>query len=256
MFKYFLQKAVYQNYSPEIQKTIIKLNKRRFIIEYITLISFAIILFLPFFIMSIIPILEGRDLETRTEYMMYGFTILYIIIWITSILFFKEAFMLFCLAAVDKIYFVACTMRGKAISKEDIEIIKKDDRELHGYTLYELISTSMSRGKCLGSCLSLIENLKKGYIEFIAVQSFLNKDEMKDQRPFNLHVIYANNGWIYDTYSGRQYPEKQFFKIWKAKRYKRFAYSDFKGKSANDFYAEIKEELKSWCEQHECSFFT
>ena len=45
---------------------------------------------------------------------------------------------------------------------------------------------------------------------------------MKMKKLFTMHVLYINNGWAFDTFSGRQFPIEQLHEIYKAKVYKNF----------------------------------
>lgn len=259
MIKYFLRKFVYTDakYEPEVRDTLIRLHTRRYVSFIAVVILFFCLIALPFVSIDIVCVFEGNTFKPITVYAVFGFAFFYLLILLAIIHLFFDAFRSFFLLLTDRLYYFTSTMHGKALSFKDFRIIKKYTKTLqNGYTLYNSISSQLSRGKCLLICLELLGLLKKGRIEFIAVLHLDVKEETKGKEPFDLHVIYLNNGWVYDTYTGMQYPEKKFFKLWKSIRYKQFTYSDLQGKSIYQFYAEKKKELRAWCKENDCSFFT
>ena len=258
MIKYFLRKFVYKdtNYTPEVRDTLIRLNKRKYVTSIVDKLLLYCLLVLPFFNLTIICVFEDIAPKPITVYVSYGFAFFYLLIWLAIIHLFSNAFRAFFLLITERMYYITCTMHGKALSFKDFRIINGYKKVLqNGYTLYNSISSHLSRGKCLLICLELLGLLKKGKIEFIAVLHLDVKEKAKKKAPFDLHVIYLNNGWVYDTYSGRQYPEEKFFKIWKSIRYKQFSYEDLQGKSVYQFYAEKRSELQAWCKANNCSYF-
>ncbi len=161
---------------------------------------------------------------------------------------FKKAVFIFSELLTERIYFLICTKKGKALSKKDFETIRKVYKDL-----YKVIATQNCIGHCYSVCFDICKTLKKGSIEFIAVKKFsFEKDDGKD---FTMHVLYINNGWAFDTYSSRQYPVEKLHKIYKAKLYKVLDYDSIRDKSYEEFIDEQEPELAKWSAINDCYMF-
>ena len=164
---------------------------------------------------------------------------------------FKREIFGFSYLLAEKIYFLICTTKGKAISKSDFKIIKQVNEKL-----YELISMQRCRGYCYSICFRICKVLKKGSIEFLAVKKFsLHDKEDGDEKNFIMHVLYVNNGWAFDTYSSNQYPLEKLHKIYKAKVYKTFSYEEISGKSYEEFKEKQEHELTKCSNDNDCFMF-
>ncbi|MBO5412963.1 MAG: hypothetical protein J6A29_01425 [Clostridia bacterium] len=137
-------------------------------------------------------------------------------------------------------------MKGNAISKEDFDTISKDNK-----LLYKYIVQQQCRGKCYNICFELLKCLKKGIIQFVAIKS-VGDDEAKNY--YTMHVLYVNNDWCFDTYSGRQYPLEEVLKRCKGKICTTFSYEDVEGKTYEEFMEEHDSALEKWCEENDCEY--
>ena len=142
---------------------------------------------------------------------------------------FKKAIVEFLQLLTDKLYFLVCTKKGKALSKEDFETIKQVNKHL-----YLCIEYYKCLGYCYSSCFEICKALKKGAIELVAVKGLLSGED-NDGKKFQMHVLYINNGWAFDTTSLRQYPIEKLHEIYKAKIYKTFSFDEISMKSYEEF---------------------
>ena len=151
----------------------------------------------------------------------------------------------------ERIYFLGCTTKGKALCKNELKTIKQVNKKL-----YAFIATQMCRGYCYSICFEICKALKKGSIEFLAVKKFSpHDDEEDDGKNFTMHVLYVNNGWAFDTYSSRQYPIENLHEIYKSKVYKIFSFEEISCKSYEEFREEQEPELAKWSTNNDCSMF-
>ncbi len=183
-----------------------------------------------------------------TQIAIVAFMIIYAVFFLVSFKVFKIAMIGFSKLLAGRIYFLACTKKGEALSKKDFETIKQVNKEL-----YAFIATHNCRGYCYSICFEMCKALKKGSIEFISTKKIkMGKD---DGKAFTMHVLYINNGWAFDTYSSRQYPVEKLHKIYKAKVYKVFDYDSIRDKSYDEFRDEQEPGLAKWSAINDCSMF-
>ena len=176
------------------------------------------------------------------------FMLIYFVGWLVSMKVFKRAMFGFSQLLSEKIYFLVCTTKGKALGKNEFNDIKQENEKL-----YEFIETQMCRGYCYSICFEICKALKKGYIEFLAIKRFSpHSDDGKD---FTMHVLYVNKGWAFDTYSSRQYPIRKLHEIYKAKVYKTFSFEEISSKSYEEFREEQEPKIAKWAINNDCSMF-
>jgi hypothetical protein len=89
-------------------------------------------------------------------------------------------------------------------------------------------------------------------MKFIAVKYLsVDKEEVKSDRAYTMHVLYVNNGWAYDTYSQLQFPVEKIIDIFNGKFYKEFNFKDIYNMSYKDFRDLHSKELKNWCDTND-----
>ena len=186
-----------------------------------------------------------------TRIVIIAFLLIYFLGCLVFMKVFKRASLGFSKLLAKRIYFLACTTKGKALSKNDLKIIEEANENL-----YALIEMQLCRGYCYSVCFEICKTLKKGSIEFLAIKRFFpSNDEKDDGKDFTMHVLYVNNGWAFDTYSLRQYPIEKLHEIYKAKIYKTFSFEQIGSKSYEEFREEQEPELAKWSMDNDCSMF-
>lgn len=146
-------------------------------------------------------------------------------------------------------YFIRCTSRGNAITGEDFDVLKKENKEE-----YDKISTLRCNGHCYYTCFELLRTLKKGKIMYVSVPR-VGKDN-KTKETSTMHVIYVQNDWCFDTYSCRQYPLEQFMKDIVIKVYRTFQLSDIKDVEYEVFRDGMRAVIEEWCKANDCYYYT
>ena len=250
MIKLLIQKALYPKEYSETKEMLWKLLSRQHIIQILCLFI------IPFnFVLSLIPIFiidlcENVQLAISTKVLICIFVVIYGLCILFVIKFFTDAIFLFSRMISWKIYYFLYTRRGKALSKYDLKTIKNNNKDL-----FDFISSKMCRGYCYSICFSMLKLLEKGTIEYIAVRNIIPDDDeaSNEKKPFTMHVLYVNNDYAFDTYCQRQIPLEKILRIYNAKVFRIFSFNDIKDVSYDDFRKNLKEELHSWCEKHECS---
>ena len=213
--------------------------------------SWIVIFVFPLIPLLIIDVCEDIELSITTQIAIAAFMLLCFVGLIVSFWVFKRAMFGFSELLAEKIYFLVCTMKGKAICRHDFKVIKKVKENLYFY-----IATQMCRGYCYSGCFEICKTLKKGSIEFIAVKELSSHEaEEDDGKDYTLHCLYLNDGWAFDTFSSRQYPIKKLHEIYKAKIYKIFSFDEICSKSYEEFIEEQESKLVEWCRENDCSIF-
>ena len=186
-----------------------------------------------------------------TQIEIIAFTLFCFVGFIASFSVFKTSMLDFLELLAERIYFLVCTTKGKALCKNDLKIIEKEDEKL-----YYFIATQICWGYCYSVCFEICQILKKGSLEFLAVKKLSpHNDEENDGKEFTMHVLYLNDGWAFDTFSSRQYPIEKLHKIYKAKIYKEFSFDEISGKSYEEFMEEQEARLSEWAIENDCSMF-
>lgn len=250
MIKYIMRKTVLKNFDVETQDILLQLVYHKHLIEFFCNILRLIIYFYIFMPLIVAILYKDIPLTLASKILM---VVLLLIYFIGIILLFKiltPDVYTFLQSLSEKIHFSLYTKKGEALSEKDFLILKNNND-----TLYEYISSQKSRGCCYGICFEILRILKKGYIEFVAVKNISYIDDEEDDKSLTMHLIYVNNGWVFDTYCQRQIPMDKFYEIYKAKFYKNFSYDEIKDKSFDDFRKETCYELAQWCNENDCSEF-
>ena len=250
MIKYLMRKTVYNEFDHETQDVLFKLISKQHIIQFLCEYMFLLILYFSPIIPGIIIVLCKEQLSLRTQIILIIYLLIHIGGFMLFIKYCREPIFIFSGLIADKLYFLACTVKGKALLKEDFENIKSNDD-----TLYDYISSRKCHGYCYSTCFNILKTLGKGSIEFVAIKSFFPINEKETEKPFTMHVLYINNGWAFDTYSIRQYPIEKLHKYFSAKVYKSFSFDEIAHKSYEKFREEQEPELAEWCNNNNCSQF-
>ena len=251
MIKYFMRRTIYKEFDKESQDMLLQLTSKQYIIEILCLMFWVIAYIFPFIPLFIINVCEDIKFSMTTQIAIIAFILIYFIGLLVSIMVFTRAMFGFSHLLAEKIYFLVCTTKGKALCKNELKIIKQVNE-----TLYEFISTQMCQGYCYSVCFEICKALKKGSIEFLAIKKFSpHNAEKDDEKNFTMHVLYVNNGWAFDTYSSRQYPIGKLHKIYKSKIYKIFSFEEISNKSYEEFREEQEPELTKWSTDNDCSMF-
>ncbi len=251
MIKYLMRKTIYNSMDHDTQDMLLQLNARYKVIEFLCFMFWAVLYIFPLIPLFIIAVFEDVELSMTTQIAILAFVLINAVGLLVSLKVFKRAMFGFSKLLAERIYFLTCTKKGKALSKKDFETIRQVYEDL-----YALIATQNCRGYCYTICFEMCKALKKGSIEFIAVKKFsVDKDDEDDGKTFTMHVLYINNGWAFDTYSSRQYPVEKLHKIYKAKVYKVFDYDAIRNKSYVEFRDEQEPELARWSAINDCFMF-
>lgn len=246
MIKYIMRKTIYKEFDKESQDMLLQLSFKHDLIVYFCFLFWGLGLVCLYIPILIIRICEGREFSMNTQIVLIIFYLIYFFIFFILLKVFENSIVVFSLSLAEKIYFFVCTTKGKALSKEDLKNIKRLNEKL-----YEKIEKQMCRGYCYAICFEICKALKKGYIEFIAAKHISTHDE--DEKAFTMHVLYINNGWAFDTFSGRQFPIEQLHEIYKAKVYKIFSFDEISSCSYEEFKEEQEPNLAKWCKNNDCS---
>ena len=247
MIKYFIRKTIYKEFDKESQDMLLQLNSKQHIIKLLCFMFWAVIYFFSFIPIFIIIICEDVEFSMTTHIAIIAFMLIYFFGLLVSMKVFTRAMFGFSQLLAERIYFLACTTKGKALSKEDFKTIQKINEQL-----YMFVATQMCKGHCYSICFDLCKALKKGSIEFLAIKMV---SPHGDEEDFTMHVLYENNGWAFDTYSSRQYPIERLHEIYKAKIYKTFSFDEISNKSYEEFREEQEPKLAIWSIDNDCSMF-
>lgn len=251
MIKYFMRRTFYKEFDKESQDMLLQLTSKQYIIEILCFMFWAVAYIFPFIPLFIIDVCEDIEFSMTTQIAIITFMLICFVGLLVSMKVFKRAMFGFSQLLAEKIYFLVCTAKGKALCKNELNAIKQANEKL-----YAFIATQMCRGYCYSICFEICKALKRGSIEFLAVKKFSpHDDEEDDGKDFTMHVLYVNNGWAFDTYSSRQYPIGKLHEIYKAKVYKTFSFEDISSKSYEEFREEQEPELAKWSTDNDCSMF-
>ena len=159
--------------------------------------------------------------------------------------YFRKAINNFIFNIYSTLYFNNYTIKGKAIMLEDFNTIKQENSNLYFH-----IKNILCQGHCYSICFELLKCLKKGEIHFYATRNF--DDDESSSYEFTMHVLYVNNDWCFDTFSGNQYPLKKAIKKHQAKIYKVYSYDEIKEKNYDQFRKDETKALLKWCSNNNC----
>ena len=246
MIKYIMRKTIYKKFDKETQDILLQLGLKYDVIKFLCIMFWLVGLFILYIPMLIIEICEGRKFSMITNIALIIFYLVCFVIFLILLKVFESSVIAFSMLLAEKIYFLVCTTRGKALSKEDFKNIKRLNEKL-----YECIEGQMCIGYCYKTCFDICKTLGKGAIEFIAVKQISPNDEEKGD--FTIHVLYVNNGWAFDTFSVRQFSIENLHEIYKAKIYKTFSFDDISCKSYEEFREEQEPNLAKWCKNNNCT---
>lgn len=239
MIKFFMRKITYRGFDKKLQDILFELDKQLIIKFYCSVLFFT----------STLLIYATIAFFLNTQMQLYTLEVLLYILGLFIVMFkFPHIVFKLPMLIAERIFFLMYTVKGKAISKKDFQIIKQVDE-----IAYSIISRQKCRGICYAVCFNICKDLKKGAIQFLAIKDFVAKE---GEEPYVIHVLYINNGWAFDTFSSRQYPIDKIHEMYQAIVYKNFSFYDIKDKSFIQFREEFRPEISKWCSQNDCSAFT
>lgn len=245
-----MRRTIYTEFDKESQDMLLQLTSKQHIIEILCFMFWVVAYIFPFIPLFIIDVCEDIELSMITQIAIIAFMLICGAGLLVFMKVFNRAMFGFSQLLAERIYFLVCTKKGKAICKNELKIINQANEKL-----YEFIATQMCRGYCYSICFEICKALKKGCIEFLAIKKISPHDEEDDGKDFTMHVLYVNNGWAFDTYSSRQYPIEKLHEIYKAKIYKSFSFEEISSKSYEEFREEQEPELAKWSIDNDCSIF-
>ena len=246
-----MRRTIYKEFDKESQDMLLQLTSKQHIIVILCFMFWAVAFIFPYIPVFIIDVCEDIEFSMTTKIAIIAFMLICMAGLLVSMKVFKRAMIVFSRLLAERIYFLVCTTKGKAICKNEFKIINNVNE-----VLYEFIATQMCQGYCYSICFDICKTLKKGCIEFLAIKKFSpHDDEENDGKDFTMHVLYVNNGWAFDTYSSRQYPIEKLHEIYKAKIYKSFSFYEISGKTYEEFREEQEPELAKWSIDNDCSMF-
>jgi hypothetical protein len=246
-----MRRTIYKDFDKESQDMLLQLTSKQHIIEILFFMFWGIAFIFPLIPLFIIDVCEDIELSMTTQIAIIVFMLICGAELLVYMKVFNRAMFGFSQLLADRIYFLVCTTKGKAICKNELNAIKQADEKL-----YAFIATQMCRGYCYSICFKICKALKRGSIEFLAVKKFSpHDDEEDDGKDFTMHVLYVNNGWAFDTYSSRQYPIEKLHEIYKAKIYRSFSFDEISSKCYEEFREEQEPELAKWSIDNDCSMF-
>lgn len=245
MIKTIMRKTLYKETSNEEFEFLWKLTVKRSFLQMICLFSLPLMFMMTFVPVLILDACEPGEFSIFSQTMVCIFITFYAAVFFLLLIKCKRAVTAFSMALAQKLHFVLSTVRGKALTKEDFKTIKKEKD-----SLFMAISTGLCQGYCYSVSFELLKVLKEGHMEFWAIQCF-GKEE-NDDKPYTMHAIYVKDGWAFDTFSARQYKVDELAEIYKAKKYKTFAFQEIESVSYDDFRKIEKDSLHEWCSRNDC----
>lgn len=131
---------------------------------------------------------------------------------------------------------------GKAITEEDFNNLDNG--------LVRFLATNNCCGHCYWTCFQLLKGLKKGKITFLCIE-YSEKVKEESGHTYTAHMIYENNGWLFDAYTCKQYKREDYKKIFPAPEWKSLSYEDIKDLSPDDFREKYAEGFHAWCKEND-----
>lgn len=243
MLNFLIRKIYFKGLTPE-NKYIAELTLTSYKMTFLANILLFSVLAFPFsaamtFFLSRLKYLEVPSIIIEAFILFGSFVVAFLFIkaFFYEILLFRKAISL-------KLY-LHHVFIGDAISLEDFDTLKQENK-----CLFDVITNFKSCGFCYHVCFELLRTLKKGTFWFVATK-WGGKDE-EISKPYTMHAIYENNNWCYDTYSMKQHPFDYALDHFGAIKYLSFSYEDIKDLTFHEFREKTANELKAWCEEHDC----
>ena len=147
------------------------------------------------------------------------------------------------------LYFNIYTKKGKAIKRQQFNIIKKNY-----YELYRLLSLQKAAGECYAVSYELLKLFKKGMIVFLAITD--DNSSANENSNYHMHVLYVNDNDAFDTDFCLQIPYDLFISIYKAKIFKTFSFDDVKNLTFWEFRDKFHHQLVDFCRTNKIFLWT
>lgn len=243
MFEFLFRKTIVKN-RPKEEQDFTMLLKDKFKVEYLSYFLLSLLAWMPAVIFVIMFVTITPSLFNILSLAILVFV--YLILVISFRVRFKNEIEVFRALLFLSMYTTEYVLKGKALSQEDFETIKKENPEL-----YQSLMLHQSHGYCYSICFSILKCLKKGMMLFVAVKN-INKEDENDTHEYTMHVLYVNNQWCFDTYSQRQHPINKVLEKMGAIPYTSFGYENIGEKTYEEFRAEHAPALEDWCNAHDC----
>lgn len=149
----------------------------------------------------------------------------------------------------DFLYFNLYTKKGKAITRQQFKRIKRS-----APNLYKLLRKQNVAGMCYTVSLLLITKvIQKGSIIFLAINDFSPTDHKNTN--YHMHVLYVNDGYVFDTDSCLQIPLDLYISINKASIFGEFSFEEI-GDDPKEFSDKLHPKLIAWCKVHNVFLWT
>ena len=148
MIKYFMRRTIYKKFDRESQDMLLQLISKQYIIEIFCCMFWVIIPIFPFIPVCIIDVCEEIEFSMTTQMMLIGFMLICFVGLLVSMKIFGRVMFGFSQLLAEKIYFLVCTTKAKALCKSEFDTINQANEEL-----YACIATQMCRGYCYSICL-------------------------------------------------------------------------------------------------------
>lgn len=242
MIKTILRKTIYKKTSDEEFAFHWELAAKRNALNVLCWLIYPFMWFIPWISLLII---DTKEIPISTQIISCIPMALYFAVVLLMVTYFKKETVSFTSSIADKLYFKGVTTKGKALVKEDFELIKEKAPKL-----YYVIYTGLCQGHCYSVCFELLKLLKTGEMVYFAAKCF-DKEENED-KPYTMHVLFVKDGWAYDSFGSKQYELTKLLNIYNGTVYKTFSYSDIDGVSYDEFRMREKDSLHAWGEEQNC----
>ena len=242
MFEFFLRKTVMKKLSKEDQDVWL-LKKDGFKMQYFAYVLIFLLVGLPF--SEWIAVLIIGEYTLTNLIIQCIIILVYIIFVLHFIHMFNEQIEIFTALIMNKLFFGRYVVKGGAISKDEFDVLKKENENLYNQIRYGAV-----QGTCYSTCFKILQCLKRGQLHFVAIKK-IGDDTIKNY--YTMHVLYVWNDWCFDTYSARQYPLEKVMTHFRGKLYTTFSYQDIEGKTYQEFKEENYAALEKWCQENDCN---
>lgn len=152
MIKFFMRKITYRGFDKKLQDILFELDKQLIIKFYCSVLFFT----------STLLIYATIAFFLNTQMQLYTLEVLLYILGLFIVMFkFPNIVFKLPMLIAERIFFLMYTVKGKAISKKDFQIIKQVDE-----IAYSIISRQKCRGICYAVCFNICKDLKKVQYNF------------------------------------------------------------------------------------------
>ena len=151
-----MRKTIYKEFDKESQDMVLQLTSKQHTIEILCFMFWAVAYIFPFIPLFIIYVCEDVEFSTTTQMAIIAYMLICFVGLLVFMNVFKRAMFGFSQLLAEKIYFLVCTTKGKALCKNELKIIKQLNEKLYAY-----IEMQMCRGYCYSICFEICKALKR-----------------------------------------------------------------------------------------------